>query len=94
MDKLIEKLRSMNVHAYCVNDCDEAKRLALGLIPEGATVAMGNSATLRETGIFDAVINGDYKVIDQFEPGISAEENLKRRKAGMLADVYFSSANA
>jgi hypothetical protein len=94
MDKLIEKLRSINIQAYIAGNRDEAKHLALGLIPRGATVAMGNSATLREVGIFDAIVNGDYKVINQFEPGISAAENLKRRKAGMLADVYFTSANA
>lgn len=94
MDKLIEKLRSINIQAYIACDCEEAKRLALGLIPEGATIAMGNSVTLREVGIFDAIVNGVYKVINQFEPGISADENLRRRKAGMLADVYFTSANA
>ncbi|SMC70207.1 lactate utilization protein [Sporomusa malonica] len=94
MDKLIEKLGSINIQAYIANDSDEARHLALGLIPQGATVAMGNSLTLREVGIFDAIVNGSYKVINQFEPGISAAENLKRRKAGMLADVYFTSANA
>lgn len=94
MDKLIAKFRSVNIQAYIAGDREEARNLALRLIPQGATVAMGNSLTLRETGIFDALINGDYKVINQFEPGISAEENLKRRKAGMLADVYFTSANA
>ncbi len=94
MDKLIEKLRSINIRAYSACDREEAKRLALGLITPGATIAMGNSVTLRETGIFDAIVNGGYKTINQFEPGISAEENLKRRKAGMSADVYFTSTNA
>lgn len=94
MDKLVEKLRSINIQAYIACDREEAKRLALGLIPQGATIGMGNSATLREVGIFDAIVNGTYNVINQFEPGISAAENLKRRKAGMLADIYFTSANA
>lgn len=94
MDKLIEKLRSINIQGYIARDRDEAKRIALGLIPQGATIAMGNSLTLREVGIFDAVTIGDYKVINQFEAGISPEENLKRRKSGLLADVYFTSTNA
>ena len=94
MEKLLEKLRSKNIQAYVARDCGEARDLALSLIPPGATVAMGNSATLRETGIFDSLVNGAYEVINQFEPGIPAAENLKRRKAGMLADVYFTSANA
>lgn len=94
MDKLINNLRSMNIQAYLAEDCEEAKNIALGLIPQGATIAMGNSATLREVGVFDTITNGAYKVINQFEKGISPEENLKRRKAGMLADVYFTSTNA
>ena len=94
MEKLVEKLRSINVQAYIVPDREEAKRLALSLIPQDATIAMGNSATLREVGLFDALVNGVHNFINQFEPGISADENLRRRKAGMLADVYFTSANA
>lgn len=94
MHKLVEKLHSLNIQAYIASDCAEAKQLALSLIPERATIAMGNSATLRETGIFDELLRGDYQVINQFEPGITANENLKRRKAGMLADVYFTSSNA
>ncbi|MDF2568730.1 MAG: hypothetical protein K0R55_334 [Sporomusa sp.] len=94
MDQLIKKLYSINIQAYIACDREEAKHLALGLIPQGATIAMGNSVTLREVGIFDALVSGTYTVINQFEPGISAAENLKRRKAGMLADIYFTSANA
>lgn len=94
MNKLIDNLRANNIHGYMARDCEEAKKIAMELIPAGAEVAMGNSLTLRETGIFDALLTGGYKVINQFEPGISPEENLKRRKLGLLADVYFSGTNA
>lgn len=94
MDKLLDRLRANNMHGYIVSNREEAKRLALELIPDGATIAMGNSLTLREIGLFDAITNGDFNVINQFEQGISPEENLKRRKAGLLADVYLTSTNA
>lgn len=93
MDKLLAKLRSNNMQGYLARDREEAKCIALGLIPKGAVVAMGNSLTLRETGIFEAVTSGGFKTINQFEPGISAAENLKRRRAGLLADVFLTSSN-
>ncbi|KJS84360.1 MAG: hypothetical protein JM58_10980 [Peptococcaceae bacterium BICA1-8] len=94
MEKLIQKLKEKNFQAYLAQDSNEARKIALGLIPQGTTIGMGNSLTLRETGIFDELVSGKYKVINQFEKGISREENLQRRKNSLLADVYFSSVNA
>lgn len=94
MEKLLAKLRAQNMQSYLAHNREEAKSIALGLIPKGAVVAMGNSLTLRETGIFEEVTAGGFRVINQFEPGITAAENLKRRKAGLVADVYLTSTNA
>lgn len=94
MRGIIDKLKANNFMAYLAEDREAARELALSLIPPGARVGMGNSLTLRETGIFDALTAGDYDVINQFEPGITPGENLRRRKQGLLADVYFTSANA
>lgn len=94
MQNLIHKLKANHINAYLAKDKQQAKAIALQLIPPNAVVAMGNSLSLRETGIFEALTIGDYQLINQFEPGISNEENLKRRKQGMLADVYFTGTNA
>jgi len=94
MEELVQKLKEKNFQAYLAQDSNKAREIALDLIPQGATIGMGNSLTLRETGIFDELLSGKYKVINQFEKGISREENLQRRKNSLLADVYFSSVNA
>ena len=94
MDHLIRQLEANHFTVHHAITKDEAREVALGLIPAGAQVGMGNSLTLRETGIFDALTSGAFHTINQFEPGISPEENLRRRKASMLADVYFTSTNA
>ncbi|MDR3588279.1 MAG: lactate utilization protein [Negativicutes bacterium] len=94
MDKVIERLRSNNIQGYLASSREEACKLALALIPRGATVATGNSLTLRETGIFAALTGGSYNLINQFEPGIPPEENIRRRKQGLLADVYLTGTNA
>lgn len=94
MEKLAKRLKANNIKAYLAADRRAARDLALSLVPPGALVASGNSLTLRETGIFEALGAGGYNFINQFEPGISPEENLRRRKEGLLADVYFTGTNA
>jgi hypothetical protein len=94
LEKLMHRLTRNNMRAFRAGDRREARELALSLIPPGALVAMGNSLTLRETGIYDALVAGGYNLINQFEAGLSPEENLLRRRRGMLADVYFTGTNA
>ena len=73
---------------------------ALALITPHVTsktvVASGNSLTLRETGIYDHFVSGGSpgRFIDQFEAELTPEENRARKKAGLSADVYLTSANA
>lgn len=93
MDLLIQKLKKNNIQGYWAQDISDAKKIALDLIPPGAVVGMGNSMTLRQTGIFQELTGGSYNVINQFEPGISPEENLNRRRISLTSDVYFSSSN-
>lgn len=94
MEKLMHRLSRNNIKAFKARDRHEAREMALSLIQPGALVGMGNSLTLRETGIYDALVTKDFNLINQFEPGISPGENLRRRKRGMLADVYFTGTNA
>lgn len=94
MDHLIRNLEANHFTVHTASNKEKAREIALGLIPSGATVGMGNSATLREAGIFAALTSGTYATINQFEAGIPPEENLRRRKASMTADVYFTSTNA
>ncbi|MFZ7104266.1 MAG: lactate utilization protein [Peptococcaceae bacterium] len=94
MENLLKKLKENNMNGYLAENSKEALALAVDLIPAGARIAMGNSLTLRQTGIFAELVSGKYNLINQFAEGIAPEENLKRRREGLLADVYFSSANA
>lgn len=84
------------VTAHVVLDGRAALDLIRPHLVEDITVASGNSLTLRQTGIFDYLSSGAHasRFINQFEPGLSFEENRRRKKAGLTADVYVSSANA
>ena len=60
MDSLIQKLKKNNIQGYWARESSEAKTIALELTPPGAVVGMGNSMTLRQTGIFQELTGGSY----------------------------------
>ena len=94
VESLLKSLKANNINGYFAKNSEEAKELALGLIPKNSVVGMGNSLTLRQTNIFDSLASGNYQLINQFEPGITPEENLRRRRESLLSDVYFTGVNA
>ncbi len=88
--KVIKGLESRNMSGYYAKDASEALKLALELIPEGGTVAMGGAMSAHEIGLVEAVKNGNYNFIDR--------DKAENKRAAMLAaydaDVFLSSANA
>jgi len=90
---LVKALEKRNFESYYAKDVDDAKTIALSLIPKGATVASGGSVTLGQTGIIDAVKTADYNYLDRANPpvGMDGQDVLK---AGLTADVYLTSSNA
>ena len=94
IEKTIEALRSNRMDVYRVSTPEEAKTLALSLIPEGSTCVSGGSVTLAETGIIDAIKNGNYNYIDRMIPGLTQDQKDDAMRAAFGADFYLSSANA
>jgi hypothetical protein len=94
LQQVAETLGKRNFEAIVVANRDEAVKAALGLIPEGATVGLGGSTTVQEIGLLDALREGGYKLCDQYEAGISKEENYRRRKRGAASEVFVTGTNA
>ena len=94
IEKTIEALRSNRMDVHYVKTAEEAKALALSLIPEGSSCASGGSVTLAETGIIDALKNGNYNYIDRMIPDLTQEEKEEAMRAAFHADYYLASANA
>ncbi len=74
-------------------NADEARRLCMSLVPEGASIAVGGSVTLQQTGIMDDVYSEKYNFIDRFHTA-TFEEMLDKYREGYSADVMISSTNA
>ena len=88
--KIIQGLRTRNMEGFYAADRAAALELALSLIPEGATVAMGGCQSAHDIGLVDAIKDGSRRYIDR--------EAAADKRAAMLAaydaDVYLASANA
>ena len=94
LEKTMSALRSNRMDVHYVETAEEAKALALSLIPEGSVCASGGSVTISETGILDAVKNGNYTYIDRMIPGLTQEQKEEAMRAAFSADFYLASANA
>ena len=88
--KVIKGLQSRNMTGYYAKDREEAKRIALSLIPVGSSVTMGGAMSAHEIGLVEALTSSKYDFIDR--------NRFADRRAAMLAaydaDWFLSSANA
>lgn len=75
-DQIIKSLGMRNIEAFYAETKEDALKIALDLIPEGATVSNGGAMSAREIGLIDAVINGNYNYLDRDG---AKDPNEKRR---------------
>ena len=87
---VIKGLRSRNMSGYYAADRAEALRIALSLIPEGSTCAMGGSMSAAEIGLVDALEEGNYEFLDR----ASYPTPHDAARAAFDADVFLASCNA
>lgn len=86
---VIKGLNSRNMTGYYAADKEEAVKLALEVIGEESSVAMGGCQSAQEIGLIDALQAGNYNYIDR--SNMTPREGLL---AAYDADVFLSSANA
>ena len=86
---VIKGLESRNMTGYYAADKGEALKLALEIIGEGSSVAMGGCQSAHEIEQKDALQAGNYNYIDRSQ--MTPREGLL---AAYDADVFLSSANA
>lgn len=90
---LAKKMAKRNFEVSYAPTAAAAKEQALALIPQGATVTAGGSATMDECGVTEAVQNGDYQFIDR-KLGQTQAEKVALVAEGMKAHTFLMSANA
>jgi len=95
MQTTISNLEKNGFEVLHVKDSKEALHVAKTYIKDGLKIGLGGSTTVMETGLLEYLLNHkNISLINHNEAGIDMKENLKRRREGMLSDLYITSCNA
>ena len=62
---IIKNMEKRRMEGYYCHTKEEAVKKVLELIPEGSSIGWGGSVTLTETGVMDALNQGNYRMIDR-----------------------------
>jgi hypothetical protein len=91
---LIQRLGNNNIPAIYVTSRREAFEQVMSMIPEGSVVGFGDSLTLREIGVVDALSQGAYTFLNPWSTGIGVEENIALKRQALTSDVFVTGTNA
>ena len=94
IQRTVKALSANNIDAHIVRDREELLELVKRLVPQGATVASGGSATLNETGIYDLLMSGDYDFYYRGRTDETTGEPMDVFRQAFFCDWYFVSSNA
>ncbi len=95
MQKLIDTLKSCGYDPHFVQTKEEAFALAKTFIKEGMSVGLGGSVTVGQIGLLDYLTNRtDLILHNQYEAGITMDENIERRRQGLVSDIFVTGINA
>jgi len=95
MQELISTLEDCGYKVHSAKDKNEALEISKTYIKEGISVGLGGSTSVGQIGLLDFLVNNeDITLYNQYEKGISMEENTNRRRLGMLTDLYVTGTNA
>src|SRR5438105_2532060 len=96
IQQVAERMRERNIEVVVVDDGDEARKVVLERVPEGAEVHSGKSKTLQDAGIFDAI--HDASRYDALRPRLFKmdRKNQAREIRKLIAgpDFMLGSVNA
>ncbi len=90
--KVVEALKRRHFDAYYCPTGEEARKLALSLIPADHVVSWGGSETLAQLGILKEV-KAQRKVIDRADAA-TPEERVELMRRALLCDTFLMSSNA
>lgn len=97
---VIENLEKKNMAGHFVPNRQGALELVMSLIPPGAVIGRGDSITLNQVGVIEALEErGQNKIINPVqtdERGYNPprEERRKLQRQALLSDVFLTSTNA
>jgi len=99
--RAVEAFGKRNINAFYVRDKQEAQSAILAMIPDKASIGIGDSVTMEEVGVLAKLEErGGYEVFNPFrflDDGRfadSTEVRIKKMRQALLADVFLTGSNA
>ncbi len=92
-NKVIKGLAARNMTGHYAENKAEALKIALSLIPEGASVGYGGSASINELGLKAALSAGNYRLLDR-DDAAAPEARRQVELDTFGADCFLCSSNA
>lgn len=94
LDELSGKLTARGFNTLILNTMDEIQDFISQTVPANATVGLGGSVTLRETGIDVLLKSRGNTVFDHWDSSMSAAEINDTRRKELTSDYFLTSINA
>lgn len=95
MKKFLNILESCGYVPHFVKTKEDALELSKSYIKSGMSIGLGGSISVSEIGLLDFLVNKkDITLYNQYEKGITMDENTHRRRQGMLTDIFITGTNA
>lgn len=95
MQELINTLENCGYKVHLAKDKNEAFEISKTYIKDGISVGLGGSTSVGQIGLLDYLVkNENITLYNQYEAGITMDENIERRRKGMLTDLYVTGTNA
>lgn len=90
---IIRNLEKRGMSGYFFEDSASCVEAIMESIPDDSSIAWGGSETIKETGLMNRVLEGNFTLIDRAAAS-SQEERRKLYAQAVLADYYLMSTNA
>lgn len=92
--RTVKALGKHGFNAIFLQDRNQARDEILNHIPQGATIGIGGTMTIREIGVLEELSQRGHIIYDHWKPGLSQDEILNIRRAHLTCDVFLTSVNA
>ena len=95
MQTTIDNLKNNGFSVIEVATAAEALEIAKGFVEPQMQIGLGGSTTVQQIGLLDWLTEQeDINLSNQYEAGITMEENIERRRQGLISDLYITGCNA
>ncbi|HOI81408.1 MAG: lactate utilization protein [Thermovirgaceae bacterium] len=90
---VVKALEANGFKAVYAGSSEEAVNKVMELVPEGSSVGVPGSSTIRELGLFEELQARNCRVFEHWDPSLAPEDRSRRWEEENTSDVFLSSSN-